>query len=164
MSEEHENLERPFPSVGLAYDLAVRSDDLSVERADAMNSKIQSLISLSCALTFAIPVAARSLKLDLSSHWFTAIVVIFGLTVVVGFVGRFFIRKGDIKCVDPGKLHEDWLHLSEGEFKKHFTEYAGWRFKQNNRLITARWRCAIAMSFLLSLEVLFMALWMATHP
>ena len=146
MKENSENLEQQFPSVNLAYDLAVRSDDLSVERADAMDSKIQSLISLSCALTFAIPVAARSLKLDLSSHWFTAIVVVFGLTVIVGIAGRFFIRKGNIKCVDPAKLYEDWLHLSEWEFKKDFTYYAAWRFEQNGRLITTRWWCAVAHS------------------
>ena len=63
-----ENLEEEYPSVDLAYDLAVRSYDLAVSRADSVDSKIQSLISLSCALTFAIPIAARSLYLARISH------------------------------------------------------------------------------------------------
>ena len=154
-------LEEEYPSVDLAYDLAVRSYDLAVSRADSVDSKIQSLISLSCALTFAIPIAARSLGLDMNSRWFAAILLTFAATVLVGIVGRFFLYRATLHVTDPGKLYENNLHQSEWEFKKDFIYYAGASFEKNTRLVDGRWRCAVLMSFLLAAEALWMAAWVA---
>ena len=157
------DLSSKYPSVSLAYDLAIKSYDSAVERANNMDSKIQSLISLSCALTFAIPVVSRNLQINLDSYWFWVIIITFVVTVFVGLVGRFLMFKGDLRYFDPGKLYENNLHLSEWEFKKDFIYYAGPSFKWNTRLVHSRWYCALAMSFLLALEVLLMVIWWATH-
>ena len=156
-----EKLQQKYPSVDLAYELAVKSYDLAVSRADSMDSKIQSLISLSCALTFAIPIAARSLGLDMNSRWFAAILLTFGATVLVGILGRFFLYKATLHVTDPGKLYQNNLHQSEWEFKKDFIYYAGSSFEKNTRLVDGRWWCAILMSFLLAVEAFWMAAWIA---
>ena len=157
------DLSSKYPSVSLVYDLAIKSYDRVVEQADNMDSKIQSLISLSCALTFAIPVVSRNLKIDLNSYWFWVIIVMFVFTVVVGLVGRFLIFRGNLRYPDPEKLYKDNLHQPEWEFKKDFIYYAGTSFKWNTRLVNGRWYCAVAMSFLLALEVLVVVIWWSTH-
>ena len=157
------DLSSKYPSVCLAYDLAIKSYDRAVEQADNMDSKIQSLISLSCALTFAIPVVSRSLQIDLNSYWFWVIIIMFVFTVVVGLVGRFLIFKGNLRYPDPKKLYKYNLHQPEWEFKKDFIYYAGTSFKWNTSLVNSRWYCAVVMSFLLALEVLVVVIWWATH-
>ena len=167
MDDEHsantQDMEQKYPSVSLAYDLAIKSYDRAVEQANNMDSKIQSLISLSCALTFAIPVVSRSLQINLASRWFWVIIITFVVTVFVGLAGRFLIHKGNLRYFDPGKLYKNNLHLSKWEFKKDFIYYAGPSFKWNTRLVHNRWYCALAMSFLLALEVLLMVIWWATN-
>ena len=162
-ADTHDDWERQFPSVNPAYDLAVRSYDLAVERADTMDAKIQSLMSLSAALTFAIPIVARGLALDFTSPWFFFILAVFVITMSLGIFGRFFVSGGDTRVVDPGKLYENNLHLSEWAFRKDFIYYAGVSFKHNNSLVFRRWLCAVVMSLLLGVEVLSMALWMASY-
>ena len=43
-------------TVDPVYDIAIHSYDLLINRINSMDSKLQSLIVLSCAITFAIPV------------------------------------------------------------------------------------------------------------
>ena len=129
------DLSSKYPSVCLVYDLAIKSYDRVVQQADNMDSKIQSLISFSCALTFAIPVVSRSLKIALNSYWFWAIISIFVVTVFVGLVGRFLIFKGNLRYPDPKKLYKNNLHQPEWEFKKDFIYYAGTSFEWNTRLV-----------------------------
>ena len=162
-NDSEENLERKYPSVSLAYDLAIKSYDLAVSRADAMDSKIQSLVSLSCALTFAIPIVARSLKLDLSSPWFVAIIATFVIGIVVSIAGRLCIYRGNLIVIDPDKLYKNNLLQSEWEFKRDLAYYAGKHFKHNVSLVNGRWRCAVIISSLLVAEVLLMAFWMTRH-
>ena len=162
-SDNPQDLSLKYPSVCLAYDLAIKSYDRAVEQAGHMDSKIQSLISLSCALTFAIPIVSRSLQINLASYWFWVIIITFVVTVFVGLVGRFLIFKGNLRYPDPGKLYKDNLGQPEWEFKKDFIYYAGTSFKWNTGLVNGRWYCAVIMSFLLALEVLLVAIWWATN-
>ena len=145
-----------YPSVKLAYSLAIKSIEISIERCDAMDARIQSVTSLACGATFAIPLFAKSLELDVHSYWLLAIGVVFAFIILIGFFGRL---NGNIQIIDPMKLFEDTLHLSEQEFRKNMICWRGQSFQENNRLVHKRWRYAVIVSFLFCVEVGIFAAW-----
>lgn len=159
MSEDDSEL-GSYPSTEAAYELAVKTYPLAIQRADAMDARLQSAMSMASAISFAIPIAARNMGLSFESPWFLAILFLFLVEVAVYFRGRFVVGRGDIEGIDPKRLHQDYLHLPEDEFKRDIIWYAGETWERNNdNLITPRWWHAVTLSFVLVVKVLVFCGW-----
>ncbi len=82
--------ETKYPSVDLAYNLAVKSYDIIQQRWDAMNSLFHALLSVVITLTLAIPILAKTLNLPLGMYWAIATIGIFTLSAGCCLFGRLF--------------------------------------------------------------------------
>lgn len=149
-----------FPGVDLAYPIARESQELMIKRLDALDGRIQSVLSLAFTVTMAIPVIATGKGLSFRSPLFLAGVAFFLVGVVIGFAARLY---GQTRVVSPAGLFEHYLHLPEWDFKNSYIYWAGEHFRQNNRLILLRARLLVAMSGCLAAEAVVLALWAASR-
>lgn len=153
--------ESKYPSVSLAYEFVKPSYDWLQNRLDAVNGRIEFLLTFSSSITIATPVFVKALFRDISfgSCWFVSAIVVFGLITLVGFMGR---TSSGLKLISPQKLYnKNWLGWSEWEFKKNAIYWAGKHFQHNALLINKKANFGIAMTILLAMEVVLIILWVA---
>lgn len=160
MENKVNNEESKYPSVDLAYEFVKPSYDWLQNRLDAVNGRIEFLLTFSSSITIAAPVFVKALFRDISfgSCWFVGAIVVFVLIALVGLMGR--ISSG-LKLISPQKLYNKWLGWSEWEFKKNAIYWAGKHFQHNALLINKKANFGIAMTILLAIEVVFIVLWIA---
>lgn len=158
--EETKQAESQWPSVGLAYDFVKPSYDWLQNRLDAVNSRIEFLLTFASSITVAAPVFVKALFSDIGfeSLWFYAAIVAFVFCAVVGIISR---AHSDLKLVSPQKLWDKWLSRSEWEFKKDAIFFAGQHFKHNTSLVNKKANSATVMSMLLVAQIVFIVLWVA---
>ena len=154
-----EQNEIKWPSVNLAYEFVKPSYDWLQNRLDAVNKRIEYLLTFASSITVATPIFAKALNPDINfALWpFIVSMFLFILIAIIGFVGRII---SGIKLVAPGKLYEKWLNWTEWEFKKNAIYWAGKHFKHNASLINKKSNFAICMGILLVLEVVFIVIWL----
>jgi len=160
MEKEVNNEGSQYPSVELAYEFVKPSYDWLQNRLDAVNSRIEFLLTFVSSVTVAAPIFVRALFSDIGfgSLWFKAAVVVFVLSAIVGIIGRIY---SGLKLISPQKLYDEWLSWSEWEFKKNVLYWAGQHFKYNASLVNRKANFAIVMSLLLVAEIVFIVLWVA---
>ena len=151
-------LESQYPSVDLAYEFAKSSYDWMLNRYEAINSKIQGLLTLATAVTAAMPILAKALfnNVDFQSVWFYGVIVTYILLVTIGIYG---LSMGRIKLVHPKNLYEKWLSDSAWEFKKNIIYFGGQDFEDNKKIIEAKSRLRNIMNILLLGELLTIIYW-----
>jgi hypothetical protein len=148
----------PKTSIDLAYDIAVDSYEPLVKRLDTMDGRLQTIMGFAATTMALVPSIASQRNLSFRSYWFCAAVVVF--LVIIG-VGTHARHHGDIIMLDPGNLFDEWLELEPLEFKKFFIEYAGKNWRDNNALVTWRWRRSVAISYAYFLQVGLLLVWVA---
>jgi len=154
---EVDNSETAFPSVDLAYDIAINSYDVAVKRIEWIDGRLQALLTFAATVGGAVVAASRSL-LHFRSVWFYLAVISFGFATIVGFYARF---TGTIRVLDPAVFYQTWLHRSNWEFKKDLIYFAGEDFQCNIKLSEKIWNLSIVVLILFFLEVAFLVLWVA---
>jgi hypothetical protein len=157
---ETEDLAAKYPSVELAYPFAAGSYESALKRFDAVDGKIQSILSLGVTLSLPIPLAGNALQLSFLSFWFMAASLAFLGAVGLGIVARM---TGRLVLPDPGQMYTHWLHFPTWEFKKNFIYFAGDHFKRNCDLIDRKAWISGIMSALFALEVVCLVFWVASH-
>jgi hypothetical protein len=161
VKSEEERSEDKWPSVDLAYDIALLSYDWLQQRLDAVTKKTQFLLTIASSITLATPVFAKALlpNISFSSLWFETAIGFFVLTVVVGLIGWMW---GGLELISPQKLYEGSLSKSVWEFKKDVVYWAGEHFENNASLVNRRANLAIAVSVFLVLEIVLLVAWIVT--
>lgn len=151
-----ETLKEEYPSVELAYPLAIGSYEIAQKRWESMDNKLQTLITFVVTTTLAIPVLTKDTNLNFRSGWFIAAVAVFGLAVIVGLYARF---SGYLIAIDPSILYESYLNATEWEFKKDFIYYAGHNFKANTAQINLKGNLANAVVALFFIGAVLVSVW-----
>ena len=126
-----------YPSVDLAYPLAVQSYDFMVKRIDAMEARIHSTIGLGVSLTFAIPVALSAFDLQ---YRLWCVAAAFGVFLLAIFLGTFARLIGHIKLMSPTTLYNSWIQYTDEDFKRYFIYHAGEHMAANVSLLEKRHR------------------------
>lgn len=154
------SLESQYPSVDLAYDFIKPSYDWMVSRFEAINSKIQGLLTFAATITAALPIIAKVIFSDVAftSPWFYVAMVAFAFLTVIGIVG---MRIGTITLLSPKNLYDKYLHYSHWEFKQKVIYWAGEHFNANKKLIDKKARLRDIMAISLLVEILSIYLWIA---
>jgi hypothetical protein len=154
----NEKAEDKWPSVHWAYEFVKPSYEWLQNRFDAVNARVEFLLTFSSSITLAIPIVVKVLFPDVIfwSLWFMSAMGMFLLTALVGILGRIC---GGLKLVSPQKLYNEWLNYSEWEFKKNAIYFAGEHFIYNSSQINRKVNFTIIMSILLVLEVAFIIIW-----
>ena len=149
-----------YPSVGLAYEIALNSYEQAEQRWDAVHHRIDLLLSFVTTLTVAAPVAAEAVlgDPDFSSPLLFAAGSAYIAVVAIALLMR---GSGSILQVSPKELYERWLHLDEVEFKIRIIYWAGAHFDHARRLTYRKVQAANAMALLFILEALLFVAWIA---
>ena len=148
-----------YPSVDLAYEFVKPSYDWMLNRFQAIDSKIQGLLTFATAITAAIPVFAKAIHVNFSSAWFYAAIIIYVLFAVLGIVG---LRFGKVRLINPEILYNRWVNKTIWQFQKDGIYFAGKDFKDNKNLIERKSLFRDFMAILFVGEVLCVIVWVIT--
>ena len=160
MEREGNDEESRYPSVDLAYEFVKPSYDWMVTRFEAINSKIQGLLTFAATITVAFPIITKAIFSDIafSSPWFYVATAAFAFLVVTGIVG---LRIGSITLLSCKILYDKYLHYSHWKFKQMVIYWAGEHFNENKKLIDKKAYFGDAMTIFLLVEILCICLWIA---
>ena len=147
-----------FPSVELAYPIAVASYENIIKRIDALETRTQTMMAFAATLTVAIPAMTAGRGLKFTSGWFITALILFAIANAIGTISRL---KGDLKLLSPKVLFDDYLACSDWEFKKETIYWAGENFSHNNNLLLERHRLVVWMNVIFSLEAAVLSVWAA---
>ena len=144
--------------VDLSYQAAVKSYEIIIQRIDAAQTRIQRLLSLSCGVTFAIPVVVEHFGRTscYSAELFITIGLIFAGTVLAGVWDWAWPKP--VSIVNP-KILMNWDFTDPIEFKREFIRQSAEHLKKNNKRVHRHTRVASLMCLGLFLEILVFGLW-----
>jgi len=148
-----------YPSTELAYEFVQFSYRVAISRLQAIDSKIQWLLTSATAITVAVPIFAKAISVGFSSRWFYAAMTAYVVLVTVGVYG---MRMGTVKVIDLKKLYNEWLHKDIWEFKKDGVFFAGEDFNDNKGLIDKKSLFRNIMAIILLGEILCIVVWVVT--
>ena len=153
-----ESMKDQYPAVELAYPLAQNAFETIFKRVDALENRIQSVMTVAVTITLAVPVATSGKGLSYREPLFVTGMVLFIIAISVGMTARL---RGEFRVVDPTILYQESLHKSEWEFKKDLIYWLGVNLNHNNALLLQRASLLNWMSFLLAAEAVALAAWAA---
>ena len=144
-----------FPSLDLVYPLAVASYETARQRKTAQDSRIQIILTLTLAITGAIPAVYQIFGINPNIPFMIAAGVFF--LAGSGFL-LIALMRNSLKSLTISILHEHYISLSETETKENLIHYAGQADEENSRYIETRWRLITLAVLFLALEVLALVL------
>jgi hypothetical protein len=158
MDKDTENVDiSKYPSVDLAYDFVKPSYDWMVTRFEAINSKIQGLLTFSVTITAAIPVIVKSIFNSISfTPWFVGALIAFIILVIIGIIG---MRMGAIALLHPKTLYNKYLYCSHWEFQQRVLYWAGEHFSKNKAIIDKKALFRDVITGILLIEISCFVLW-----
>lgn len=148
--------EDDYPSVDLAYSIAVASFEVAAKRFDSIDGKLQTLMAFVATVSVAIPSLAAGRGITFSSRWLYIAAVFFLVSMALGVWARLM---GTLKVLMPSVLFREWLSVPGWEFKKDMIYYAGTAFDDNLKIVALKWKCTVIMTVLFVLEVLCLTAW-----
>ena len=152
--------ESAYPSVDLAYDIAVASYDSIIKRLDVMDGRLQTILAFSATTTAVVPTVANARGLSFRSWWLYLALASFALQLIIGTIAR---SAGSVRLLKPETFYLKWLHKSHWQFKKDLVYWASQDFNDNATLLERRWRLAVSVSVLFFIEVLLLLVWVAAR-
>lgn len=147
-----------FPSIDLAYPIAVASYDAVSKRLDSLDGRLQSIIAFATVVFVAVVSMANANKISFDSWWFYSAVVVY---VVAACIGTFARLYGSAQALDPKLLFNEWLFKQEIEFKKDMIYFAGEAFDHNNTLANGKWQAAVFVSAAFFVQGVCLVFWLA---
>ncbi len=157
MEEKDTKMEEQYPSVELAYEFVKPSYDWMLNRIEAINSKIQNLITFATTLTAATPILIKAVfdNVVFDSVLFYLAMVCYVLIAVIGIIAL----RGSVRLINPTILYNKWLDKSPWKFKKDNVYWAGVDFNENKKRVEHKTHRRDIMAFLLLVEVICILVW-----
>jgi hypothetical protein len=156
MENKENSEEKQYPSVDTAFEIVMLSYGLMLDCLQAIESKIQGLLTTATAITVATPIFAKAINVNFSSTWFYAAAFVYVVFVILGFIG---LRMGKVRLVDPGTIYRQWLHKSSWQFKKDGIYNAAQDFNDYKKLLEAKNLFRDTLTILLVIEIIFIVTW-----
>lgn len=151
-----------YPSAEIAYELAIKSYELSERRfliVEGRNEKILSYVSSLTLVVVAFLAGSNSPNLNLRSFFFVTALVFGVLSLINSLVVMLF---GRIILIDITKIKDMWLHLEEIDFKKEMLVKAGNDFDRNYKVVMRKAFLTSISALLFVLEITFLIIWLIT--
>lgn len=156
MNLENENLENDYPSIELAYPIAIASFDMAARRLDIVDGRLQTILAFIVTVSAAVPSVASGRGIHFTSGWFYLALTLFIICLAIGTYARL---AGELVVLSPTTLFNEWLGEPKAVFQKDIIHYAGKAFTANLKLIRWKWRCSVWMTILFALEVVALVVW-----
>ena len=152
-----------YPSLDLAYEYVLPSHDWAIRRLEAVEQRIDNLMTF--AITVTVALTASSIALAgladkpvppvLDEPGYIAI----ALFLIVIIWGMFVRQAGEIAVIDPKVMFNYYLTKSPAEFRKDVLYYAGEVLHQNERTIRRKSWGANIMTVLFVIEIAAVFIW-----
>ena len=102
-------------AIDVAFEMAMRSHEISNERWNAINSVFHVLLSTIISVTFSIPILSRALNICLQSELVMGALIFFTVNLIVCLYGRMW---GSLATFDIKILSDHYVNQSAGISKK----------------------------------------------
>ena len=146
------------PGVDLAYGLIENYYDRIVTRMNAVESRMQALMVFSASFLFTAPVllatSADGITLDSPVFYLAGLLTLFNL--IAGTATRAF---GEMALLGLDKVRDEWLGLSEDDFKIEAIRWAATHSERNIQVVNRKGLAVIIMTGAFLLEVILLAYW-----
>ena len=157
MSEQNiQTIEQQFPSLELAYPLAVASYDFMIKRIDALDGRIQTLTTLAVTICLAVPVLGRTQNIPLNSFWFIGGIILLSIAIIISTYARFY---GSIDTLNPCTLYQKTLHLPQEQFKVDIVNAAAKAYEKNKGTLECRWKLSVIATTIFAIALLMLSVW-----
>jgi hypothetical protein len=147
--------EKDLPSLDLVFPLAIKSYETARQRMVTQDNRIQQMITLTLALTGAIPALYQVFGISPRLLFLAAAAVFF--FVSIGLLVAATMRCS-LQAVAVKSLHEHYIALPQETAKEYLIKYAGEADEENELYLYARHRLIIASTFCIAGEVLLLVL------
>ena len=115
-------------------------------------------MSIVAAVTVAVPTLLQSVSgLDFTDLRFVLALLVGVITVCVGIWNT---NRGTIEVIDPAHLHDEYLDLPDGEFKRRMIYWAGKDFDANTRSVEGKAKLLDGLSVAFILQVALFTWWL----
>lgn len=152
MSTEKEK----YPSVDLAYKIAIASFEVMSKQWHSINSLLHALLSISLSFVVAVPLIAKAANITVTDKRVIAILVFCGLTAICCMIGRL---RGSLRVIDPGALYAHAIQKEQEMFKRDMVHSAGKEFKTNQQRIKNKWYISLTATVFLVCQILALVFW-----
>jgi len=151
-------LEVNYPSIAVAYDIAIKSYDWCLNRSNAIDDTIDKLLAWISSLTIAIPtfVYGQHIKTGFNSTWFKVALTFAAASIIAGVTTKIV---GSLKLISPQRLYDKHLHKPELVFKMNMIYRAGSAFNHNQSLVNHKGYFSILMIICFVCEIAALWLW-----
>lgn len=157
MKEQNiQTLEEQFPSVELAFPLAVASYDSVIKRIDALDGRIQTLTTFAVTICLAVPVLGRTQNIILNSFWFVCGMVLLAGAIILSTYARFY---GSIGVLNPVTLYQKTLHIPQEQFKVDIIHAAAQAYENNKGVLEHRWQLSVSATVIFALSLMMLVVW-----
>lgn len=148
----------PDKITDLIYAVTRESQETVLQRLDAADARIQSVLSASTGVTLAMPIIIKLIAPEAENFslcWPVFISLLFVWTILVG-TRHWWHPK--VTIVDAEVL-STWTSETVLAFKKEFIRQVSRQVKRNNELVLKRTQSILHMILALGLEILIFGLW-----
>ena len=145
-------------SLDLTYDLIPASYALVVQRLDAIENRIQSIMVFSASFLLTGPAlaAVTSSGVSFTSNWFYAAIALAAVNIVIGLPWR---TLGTLHMSRPHPVDSGWLELEPEEFKWSSIWWANKNLDHNLKLVNAKGNATLLMTTILVAELALLIAW-----
>ena len=145
--------ENKYPSIDLAYPIALSTYEALYKRNDAIDTKIQNSLTVSITIFLALVSVGKFLKLSMLSVWFITGSVLMLVSVGINLFARIY---GEMRTLNPNKFYQKWLWKNHEHFMKDFIFFSGEDYSHNNKVVSDKWRLHVfsLISFIFALCLL----------
>ncbi|MEE8337502.1 MAG: hypothetical protein V3R95_05530 [Dehalococcoidia bacterium] len=164
MQDKNPDSQGDSTSLSLAFDLSNQSYGLMAQRMDAVNRRLEGLVSLAVTLTIAVPIFATALldnprRADFDSVVLAGALAAFVISLIIGLTARGW---SGLKLLSPQAMQQDdWAQLSKPDFMKEIIYWAAEHWEHNSTVIYRKSWAAILMTIFFVIELLFFIGWIA---
>lgn len=151
------------PSAVTAYDLSIKSYELTERRLVAVESRNEKILSYVSSLTLAVVAflaSSSSQNLNIKSCLFI-IALTFGFLSLLTSLGVMLL--GRIIVFDITTIKNKWIHLNEVDFKKEMLIKSSKDFDTNCKVIERKAFATSISAVFLVLEIIFLIIWLVNH-
>jgi len=145
-----------LPSVEEVYPLAIAAYDTATKRFDALDGKLNTLVTFAVSVSLVVPVVAHNSSLSFNSIWFALAALAFVAGITVATVARL---HGALNLLDPKVIYDSYLDCEPWEFKRCAIYWSGENFRHNQNLINRNGALAAVAAILFALEAVLVGAW-----
>ena len=148
-----------YPSTTLAYEQVNWWYGELLKLIDARERFLQNILTFATTVTLGVPTLIKAVfnKSDFSSPFVYLAFAAFVIVLILWLVARG--SRSGVTLVRPLELYEDWLGLSEWEFKKNYISFMGQFFETAADKRDWRRRLSLIMMGFFMLEVVYWLVW-----